>query len=173
MTKSNYFFSADWHVGHHNVIKYSNRPFSNVDDMNHALITNYNSMVSDNDYFIHAGDFTLVAQAAYANDIIRQLNGQKLFLIGSHDYWMHGKGLQMWEGNIEGQYVVANHYPMYSWPRSHYGSLLLHGHHHGTFDAPCKALDIGVDTNNFFPYSFDKIIDLMKLKPNTPGTIKK
>lgn len=140
--------------------------------MNHTLITNHNSMVSDNDIFIHIGDFTLVPNPRYANEIIRQLNGDKIFLIGSHDLWLQKKGKQMWEGTIEGIHIVCNHYPMYSWPRSHYGSFLLYGHHHGRFSIPCKALDVGVDTNNFYPYSLDKIIELMKNKPDTPGLIK-
>lgn len=160
MIKSNYFFSADAHYGHHNVIKYSNRPFSNVDEMNHTLITNYNSVVSDNDYFIHVGDFTL-ANTEYANDIIRQLNGQKLFLIGSHDYWMKGKGPHIWERKIEGEYIFASHYPHHSWPRSHYNSWHIFGHHHSTLKLDGKRYDVGIDNNNYFPVSFDQLKQIM------------
>lgn len=166
-----YFFSADWHAGHKNVLKYCNRPFANVDEMNHTLITNHNEVVSNDDYFIHVGDFTL-GSTAYAQDIIRQLNGEKLFLIGSHDYWMKRKGLQMWEGTINGEYLIANHYPMHVWPRSHYNSWHIFGHCHSTLKLDGKRYDVGVDNNNYYPVSFDTLKGIMSAAGNNFDLIK-
>lgn len=170
MTK--YFFTSDEHYFHNNVLKYCSRPFSNIDDMNHALITNNNEVVTDNDYVIHDGDFTLASRGA-AESIIKQLKGQHIFVIGSHDSWMNKKGQHIWERTVEGQHIVCCHYAMYSWPRSHYGSWLCYGHHHGNFSIPCKAIDVGVDTNNFYPYSFQQLKEKMETQPVTPGTIVK
>jgi calcineurin-like phosphoesterase family protein len=168
----NFYFSADWHVGHDNIIKYSRRPFSNVDEMDHALITRHNEVVTNNDVHVHVGDFTL-KNRDYATSIIKQLNGQQVFIIGSHYKWLNDKGKQIWEKTIDNQKIVCCHYPMYSWPESHYGSWLLHGHHHGRLEVQCKAIDVGVDTNNFYPYSFEQIKSIMESKPVTPGTITK
>lgn len=86
---------------------------------------------------------------------------------------MNGKGQHIWERTIEGQHLVCCHYAMYSWPRSHYNSFLCYGHHHGRLKVPCKAIDVGVDTNNFYPYSFQQLKEKMETKPVTPGTIVK
>lgn len=40
------YFTADTHFGHVNVIKMSNRPFADINEMNKTLITNWNSFVS-------------------------------------------------------------------------------------------------------------------------------
>ena len=55
--------------------------------------------------------------------------------------------------------VVLSHYPLLRWDRMHYGSFMLHGHVHGTlpFDPNVKRYDVGVDSNNFEPISFEEI----------------
>ena len=169
--KINYFWTSDEHYFHHNAIKYCQRPYSNVDEMNHDMISKNNEIVGNDDVVVHVGDFTLANQAQ-ATSIIKQLNGQHVFVIGSHDKWLNGKGKHIWEKIVEGQHIVCCHYAMYSWPRSHYGSFLLYGHHHGKFSIPCKAIDVGVDTNNFYPYSTEQIFTAMADKPITPGVIR-
>jgi calcineurin-like phosphoesterase family protein len=39
------FFSSDYHFYHKNVIKYCNRPFNNVEEMNEKIISNHNKLV--------------------------------------------------------------------------------------------------------------------------------
>jgi len=41
------WFTADLHLGHRNIIEYCNRPFADVDEMNRALIANWNQVVGD------------------------------------------------------------------------------------------------------------------------------
>ena len=45
----NIFFASDYHLGHHNVIKYDNRPFKNVDEMHGVLLKNWNETVGQDD----------------------------------------------------------------------------------------------------------------------------
>jgi len=170
-THRDYFFSADWHAGHRNILKYCDRPFATVDEMNHALITNHNEVVGVDDYFIHVGDFTL-ASTAYAEDIIRQLNGQKIFLVGSHDYWMTTKVKHVWEKQIENEHLFASHYPHHSWPRSHYNSWHIFGHHHGSLKLDGKRYDVGVDNNNYYPVSFNTLKGIMSAAGNNFGLVK-
>ena len=86
-TSSTYFFTADEHYGHTNIIKYCDRPFSSVEKMDTEIIKRHNDLVSPRDITIHAGDFTL-AKKAFAENYIKRLNGTHIFLKGSHDYWL-------------------------------------------------------------------------------------
>lgn len=55
---------------------------------------------------------------------------------------------------------------MRSWHLSHYASFMLFGHHHGNLDPHGLSFDVGVDTNDFYPYSLNDIENKMKtLKP--------
>lgn len=53
----NYFIS-DLHFGHFNIIRYDNRPFNSVDEMDKVLIDNWNSVVSDDDTIYILGDIS-------------------------------------------------------------------------------------------------------------------
>jgi len=168
-----YFFTADEHYYHANIIRYCNRPFKNVEEMNEALIDNHNSIVESGDTVVHAGDFTLLKdRKKIQQHLIDRLNGNHIFLRGSHDYWLSRKhSIQIWEHNLAGQFVVVCHYALRVWARSHYNSWHLFAHSHGGLDPIGKSWDIGVDTNNFFPYSLDQINDIMKDRPDNPNLI--
>lgn len=44
------FYISDMHFGHKNVIKFDNRPFNDVDEMDAELIRLWNSKVSAGDH---------------------------------------------------------------------------------------------------------------------------
>jgi calcineurin-like phosphoesterase family protein len=173
-----YFFTSDQHFGHwtnaeRNIIKYCRRPFSSIEEMDEVLIARFNSLVSKNDITIHAGDFTLAKKEA-AYQYAARLNGTNIFLKGSHDYWLKGtKYHEIWEGMIEKQYVVVCHYAMRTWARSHYNSWQLYGHSHGKLPPIGKQWDIGVDNNDFYPVSFEKLKEIMSKRPDNVNLIKK
>jgi calcineurin-like phosphoesterase family protein len=101
-----FFFTADEHYGHANIIRYCNRPFTSVDQMDAEIIQRHNEIVGLKDVVIHAGDFTL-SKKPPAENYIRQLNGTHIFLKGSHDYWLKKSATVIWEKEIEGFYVVV------------------------------------------------------------------
>lgn len=51
------WFSADSHLGHANIIRYCNRPFTSVQQMDDAIIENINAAVAPNDVLYVLGDF--------------------------------------------------------------------------------------------------------------------
>lgn len=51
------YFTSDLHLGHANSIEFTNRPFSNVDEMNETLVRNINDIVSKKDELWILGDF--------------------------------------------------------------------------------------------------------------------
>ncbi len=170
-----YFFTADEHYFHKNIIKYTDRPFSSVQEMNKILIKNHNELVTIDDTTIHAGDFALVNNTEEAVNIINQLNGKHIFLKGSHDRWMKNKKNyhEIFEKRIDGKLIVICHYAMRTWAASHWNSWHLFGHSHGTLVPEGKSWDIGVDNNNFYPLSFEQVKEIMEKRPDNCGLIKK
>jgi calcineurin-like phosphoesterase family protein len=157
-----YFFTADEHYGHKNIIKYCDRPFTGVDEMNEEIIKRHNEVVGDDDLVYHLGDFTLSDDA---EKYTRRLKGKHIFIRGSHDYWMDDTYHEILTIKPEAEpYVVLCHYAMKVWDKSHYNSWQLFGHSHGKLKGVGKQMDVGVDTHNFYPYSFEEIREIMKKK---------
>ena len=52
-----YWFTADLHLGHFNIIKYTGRPFKSLKEMNETLIRNWNARVKPEDTVFNVGDF--------------------------------------------------------------------------------------------------------------------
>jgi calcineurin-like phosphoesterase family protein len=175
------YFTADLHLGHNNIIKYCNRPFDSVEEMDYTIIANWNSRVKENDVVYIIGDFAFKELSGYASRLI----GIKYLILGSHDKINHVDSLfyerinlhilpPIWEIPISGlkdeygknRLIVLCHYSMRSWNKSHYCSYHLFGHHHGKLSPYGLSFDVGVDTNNFFPYSLNDVDNKMKtLKP--------
>lgn len=168
------FYTSDEHYGHTNIIKYCNRPYKSVDEMNDDMIRRFNEKVPSTGFTIHAGDFYLGYNKRRVQDtIISRLNGQHFFLMGSHDKWMDNRNShEIVEFRIDGQPIVVCHYAMRVWPASHYNSWHLYGHSHGNLPSEGKSHDIGVDNTGFYPLSHEDIINIMKDKPDNFNLIK-
>ena len=67
------------------------------------------------------------------------------------------------------QLIVLSHYPIDQWKDMDRGSIMLHGHCHHNIDS-CeinsknKRMDVGIDWEEFRPYSIDEIIKIMNKK---------
>jgi calcineurin-like phosphoesterase family protein len=79
------FFTADQHFGHANVLKFCKRPFSSVEEMDSEMIGRWNSRVSSNDTIYIVGDLIWKGGKGFKRQIISQLNGKKIFILGNHD----------------------------------------------------------------------------------------
>jgi len=164
-----HFFTADEHYGHSNIIKYCNRPYADVEEMNEDIIEKHNAVVKAGDFVIHAGDFTFRSQPKYAE----RLNGSNIFIKGNHDNWLKKTNApHIWSRKLYGVHIVVCHYALRSWDRSHFNSWNLHGHTHGRLDSIGKQLDVGVDTNEYRPYSFDEVYAIMETKEDNIGLIE-
>lgn len=177
------FFTSDLHFGHKNVIKYCNRPFASVEEMDESIIENWNKTVSKKDIVYVIGDFSF-HRPEKTLEIFHRLNGHEIHLIaGNHDKRIKQakaaftscenlKEIKLMDRDAYGekQHIVLCHYPMITWNKSHYGSWMLHGHCHGSLkdDRTSLRLDVGVDVWNFTPISFDFIKSAMKLKKFEP-----
>jgi len=171
----NIWITADTHYWHSKIIKYTNRPFKHIEDMNIELIENYNQLVKPNDIVYHLGDFALCGKN-FRMRILEQLNGKIHLIRGSHD-----NSIKNDEGFVEicdykqikfNRYkFVLFHWPIANWQNRYYGSIHLYGHSHGKYQMGGRCLDVGVDNNNFQPWHIEEIIEMMRnidYKVNTP-----
>lgn len=159
------WFTADQHFNHKNIIKYCNRPFKNVEEMNLAIVENFNDRVGKKDLTYHLGDLSLSKDFGY--DIFRHLNGRHILIKGNHD-----RITKSWLSDNEryfesihdtllikhnGKTIFMSHYAHRVWPKSHYGAWHLYGHSHGELMSIGKSFDVGVDGNAYYPVSFDML----------------
>lgn len=163
------------HLGHRAVINMQNRPYENVEEMNDALITNYNKRVHNDDTVYILGDLVFRVPVLDANELIKKLKGKKILIKGNHDKnydsSLFVEMLDFKELSLNGKSFSLMHYPMLSWPKSRYGSIMLHGHCHNTFtynidnrEEGILRYDVGVDANNYYPVSIDEILKFFNLK---------
>ena len=77
-------YIADLHFDHANVIKFDNRPFSSIEEMNSELIRRWNETVKNNDTTYIIGDFCW-GKADRWVELLQELNGNKVIIRGNHD----------------------------------------------------------------------------------------
>ena len=76
--------TSDTHFNHANIIKYCNRPFKGINEMNDVIIDNWNRIVKKDDIVYHLGDFFLGSKFDLKN-IVDRLNGIIYLIRGNHD----------------------------------------------------------------------------------------
>ena len=78
------YYISDLHFDHTNVIKFDNRPFKDVEEMNNTIINNWNNVVKGGDIVYALGD-VLFGDENRFNEIVNKLNGQIVLVKGNHD----------------------------------------------------------------------------------------
>ena len=168
------YFTADLHFGHENVIQHCSRPFISADEMDEALIGNWNATVTAKDEVYILGDFTM-RPATEAHGYLTRLKGRKYFIRGNHDRFLKGftpfENYFEWvkdyhELRINGQCFVLFHYPILEWANYYRGSVHLYGHVHVS-ETSAKLLEglkgpafnVGVDVNDYRPVSIEKVME--------------
>ena len=173
------YFTADTHFHHVNVIDMCNRPFADVNEMNKTLITNWNALVSNDDEIYILGDFLFKGTGEQANKILQKLNGKKYLIRGNHERYLEDKDFDISAFEWVKDYHVLSykdarfvlfHFPILEWAHYHRKSVHLYGHIHNnvshrpdeTAKFAClgdRAVNVGVDVNNFYPVSADSIYE--------------
>jgi calcineurin-like phosphoesterase family protein len=168
------FFTSDTHWNHTNIIKYTNRPYDTVEEMNEALISNWNDTVGPKDVVWHLGDIAWwhKKNGPSLDGILSQLNGEKHLLLGNHDKDLPTDALEKnfveianyKELRFNNRKLILCHYPIFSWNGMYKGSWMLHGHCHGNINwanENTTRLDVGVDVHNMAPVSFEGIEEIL------------
>lgn len=169
------WFTSDTHFGHANVLRFCDRPWESIEQMNKALVDNINARVAPSDTLYLLGDFSFKMPVEAARELRGKIRCRDIHWVpGNHDKdWSQPAvaGTFVVEPPIttlkleSGRKVVMCHYPIMDWPGLGHGSIHLHGHIHATkeYNEWNRALrllryDVGVDANDYAPVSIDEIL---------------
>ena len=178
------FFTSDTHFDHTSILRHCNRPFGDIEEMNQALIENWNRVVGKNDLVFHLGDFAFGGAEVW-NRFLDQLNGRIVLVVGNHDiYHLRVEMLERFEQVafelyvvIDNQPIFLNHHPFLSYGDSHGTVWQLFGHVHTRGNGEGKEkdkqrlpllmatqYDVGVDNNDYTPISFERVKEIINAR---------
>ena len=194
LSGKNLFFTSDTHFYHPNIIRYCNRPFNSVEEMNETLIRNWNEVVPPDGRVFHLGDFAFGGEAEW-NSVLSRLNGKIFIILGNHDIQnIKSEAMERFEAvaqqmliGVDGQKIILNHYPLLAFGGSYHNIWQLFGHvHSGPYtqtaeestrgkDIPRLAnlfptqYDVGVDNNEFRPVPFARLKEIIQAQVEGSG----
>lgn len=185
------YITSDPHLGHRAIINYcplTRGHFTDADQMNETIVSNLNSVVTEEDTLYITGDIAFMPPAR-ACEFLKRINGSKVIVWGNHDHKLRRstefasqKFLMgvVWEGDYKEQTFVVDdvrqqimmmHFPIHSWNGRRHGAIHLHGHHHSypeyrnTFGPEVRCMDIGMDGNSLMPYCIEDLVREMRNRP--------
>lgn len=168
------WLTSDLHLNHSNIIKYEkeSRPFETVEEMNETLITNWNSVVQEDDTVYVLGDF-FMGQISTIKKLLPRFKGKIILIRGNHDTKPRLKeftemGVEIKEIDYityKGLFFILSHFPPFNEDftemvrENNFEVIHIYGHiHHNAPKGFFKgAYHVGVDTNNLTPVSIDQV----------------
>lgn len=168
------FICADLHLGHSGITKFlrpngeKERPWDSVEEMNEAIIANWNYVVRPKDTVIVLGDFVINRSAL---PLAARLNGTKELCMGNHDT-MRAEEYLVYFKKLHGVKVfddcVMSHIPL------HPSSVVprykgnVHGHLHNNYvkisnegdvveEQYSRYVCVSMEQINYTPVSWEEI----------------
>ena len=168
------YFISDTHFNHDREFVYGPRGFKSVEEMNEALIKNWNETVTDADDIYVLGDFFLGTDERFIRDTIMKLKGNIHLIFGNHDT---PKKIQMYYEDplvfCEG-YAIKIKYKKREFYLSHYPTLTagleqdpnravinLFGHTHSKdkfYEDRPYMYNVAADAHDNRPVSIEQVI---------------
>lgn len=154
------------------------RDFETLEEMNNTIINNFNSKIKEDDTLFILGDIGFGDKNSVYN-FMNSLNCKNVHLIfGNHDkdiIYNRNNVQRLFKScsfykeiYVDNQFIVLSHYAHRVWNRSHHtpSSWMLYGHTHNNLEHEewGKSMDVGVDTNNYFPYSYYEIKEILDVR---------
>lgn len=164
---------SDLHFGHKNIIKYSDRPFADISDMDRRLIDNFNSVTNKDSVSIWGGDITFYDENR-STEIVTECNGYKILIVGNHDFSYNSKVLKNMgfdEVYLLMTYVdndvslLFTHYPTKVAP----DWVNIHGHEHigkfsPTFSKDRQHININCEFHSYKPLPMTQVVEWAKTR---------
>ncbi|MDE0271145.1 MAG: hypothetical protein F4149_14565 [Gammaproteobacteria bacterium] len=159
---------SDLHLGHENIIRYTNRPFANASAMDDALYANWATTVTPADALLFVGDVAMrkaVGEATWSR--IRHGPGRvKQLVVGNHD--LTGSGALRVDGFDDicsllcaagDPPLLFTHMPLSDVPK---GWVNVHGHTHAAPVTCSPHINVSVEHIRYRPLALPRIRALAK-----------
>ena len=168
------WFTSDLHFGHNKEFLYKPRGFNSITEHDETIISNFNSVVSNDDVLVILGD-VMLGDNSYGIKCLNRLNGRKFIIRGNHDTdkrwaeYAESSNARLLDlalvEKIRGYLCYLSHYPTAT---SNFDAdkplrqqlLNLSGHTHckEKFNNLTRSYNVAVDAHNNFPVEFNTII---------------
>ena len=154
---------SDLHLGHENIIRYTNRPFADADTMDSTLYGNWEATVGSADELIFVGDVAMRrAVGPHTWQRIRDARGaSKHLVVGNHD--LTGSGSLRVDGFddvgavmfVDGDPpLVFTHIPLADVPA---GCVNVHGHTHNEAPRDTPHINVSVEQLDYRPLALSRL----------------
>ena len=183
-----FYYIADTHFGHENILKMCSRPYDSITEMNEDFIRRWNAQVHGDDTIFIVGD--LFYRFHEPEAILQRLKGHKVLIEGNHDRsWLMDIDrperyfeqitpyLEFSDGSNG---LILCHYPLLSYKHAR-KNYMVHGHIHNDTSSDFwpllvkreRVLNAGVDVNGYTPVTLEEMIENnMQFKAAHPGTVE-
>ena len=181
------FLVSDTHFGHAGVCKFTHpddpevklRPWDNADDMDEAMIRNWNDRVRPNDKVYHLGDVVINRKALKT---LARLNGDKVLIRGNHDIFRDDEYREYFR-ELRAYHVmnglILSHIPVHEASLGRFGCS-IHGHLHANRVMKARGVDartgdilysdeidpryynVSVEQTDFAPILFEDVLKKIK-----------
>ena len=161
------FLIADLHLGHANIIRYCSRPFliSDVQEMDHVLIKNWNYTISPSNRVYYLGDLRYGKDALPALQYRQKLKGHISFIGGNHDDPELG-AVPSSMLDYGGFRFLLVHDPADS--QLAFDGWVIHGHHHNNnlhhypfIDFEHRRVNVSAEVIGYIPVNLKDICQLI------------
>jgi calcineurin-like phosphoesterase family protein len=128
--ESKFFVTSDTFFGRVN--KAAERGFATVEEMDEALVENWNAKVGKDDVVVHLGNFAWTPN--HVEEILERLNGTIIFLLGDRDQALAkvaevNEDIKLQQEQIlTHDNVILSHWPLEIWPGKDKDFYHFHGH---------------------------------------------
>lgn len=164
--------TSDTHFGHESCLRFDRRPFSSADEMDMALIENWNQKVKNkNADVFHLGDFAF-RNTKSIEWYTQRLYGRIHLIYGNHDDKGARKYSHLFASTHEALYLRHNNYKIWlchygcrTWRSAHHGAWHLYGHSHGRLPSYGRSMDVGIMNHDYAPLSFAAVEAIMLQRP--------
>ena len=160
------FFIGDLHLGHANIIRYCNRPFGSVHEMDDFIVKTWNETVGEDDTVYFLGDMAYGRGSRKTSYWLNRLNGNIVFIKGSHDRSRRIKFHDKLILNHKNHEFLLVHNPR-DVPDG-WDGWVIHAHvHNNSAEYPFvsrknKTINVSAELLNYRPISFGELIAAME-----------